>query len=161
MKQKYFALLLLVTLLMVGCQPATTRYLGALADQKEAVTLAQGEVKDQQWDDLYTSVNYSYQRAGDHLELQGTLSFSFSSQTNYKRVRDLKLKIFFLDKNLQVIEYYDIARTLSPDIEQHLKFLKTFKLQSGVTAFTFGYEGTLVDEAQSHPIWNFPQINHK
>ena len=160
MKPLYLLVLPLFFVLITGCRQTTTRYLGAIADKDEAAALVQGEATDQQWDDLYVSVDYSYQRDDNHLDLKGHLSFSFSSKTNYSRVRDLKLKIFFLDKNLRVVEYFDLARTLSSDIEQQLEFKKTFKLPSVVTAMTFGYDGVLADELRYRsPIWNFPKPN--
>lgn len=160
MRYPYFVLLLLTFVLLTGCQQTTTHYLGALADKDGAIVLTQSETKNQQWKDLYIAVDYSYKRDGDHLGLKGLLSFSLSSQTNYRWVHDLKLKIFFLDKNLRVVEYFDIARTLSRDIEQQVEFQQTFKLPVGVSAFTFGYEGLLVDEEGfSSSIWNLPKRN--
>ena len=160
MRYSYFVVLLLTFVLLTGCQQTTTRYLGALADKDGAIALTQGETKNQQWDDLYISVDYSYKREGDHLGLKGLLSFTFSSQTNYRWVRDLKLKVFFLDKNLRVVEYFDIARTLSSDIEQQLEFQQTFQLPAGVSAFTFGYEGLLADGRRfTSSIWNLPKHN--
>jgi len=160
MKPLYLLVLPLFFVLITGCQQTTTRYLGAIADKDEAAALVQGEATDQQWDDLYVLVDYSYQRDDNHLDLKGHLSFSFSSKTNYSRVRDLKLKIFFLDKNLRVVEYFDLARALSSDIEQQLEFQKSFQLPAEVHALTFGYEGGLADEVRSYSsIWNLPKRN--
>lgn len=161
MKLKFiFILLAAVFLLLSGCHQSTTWYLGAQADKTESVTLIRGEKEGQQWHDLYVVIDYSYKRDGDHFGIKGTLTFSASSKINYQRVRDLKLKLFFLDKNLRVVEYYNIARTLSTDLEQQLGFLQTLMLPKKAVAFTFGYEGMLVDEDLfASQIWNLPKRN--
>jgi len=162
MKNKSLLLSFLIPILFAtGCAQTTTWYLGAQAASEGAVVLSQGEKKNQNWNDLYISVDYSYKRDGDHLGIKGVFSFSDGSQINYLRVRDLKLKLFFLDENLRVVEYFDIVRTLSNDLGQQLRFLRTFKLPTNVTAFTFGYEGLLADEGRfGSRIWNMPKRNH-
>ena len=162
MSKKYLlSFCLAVFLIITACEQTTTRYLGALADKKEAVALIQGAVTNQAWKDLYISVDYSYKRDGNHLGMKGVLSFTHSSQANYERVRDLKLKLFFLDKNLQVVEYFDVGRILNGDIERQLEFMETFNLPTDITAFTFGYDGILVDDEGFRSLtWKMPKRNH-
>ncbi len=160
-KKSLLPFFLIVVLVIIGCEQTTTLYLGAQADKKEAVALVQGEVTNQNWKDLYISVDYSYRRDGNHLGMKGILSFTNSSQINYQRVPDLRLKLFFLDKNLQVVEYFNILRTLSSDLEQEVKFNQTFKLPATVTAFTFGYQGVLAEgQGRRSQIWNMPKRDH-
>ena len=148
-------------LLIAGCQQSATLYLGAQANEDAVVTMVQSEKKHRQWEDLYVSIDYSYKRDKNHFGIKGVLSFTDNCKVNYLRLRDLKLKLFLLDKQLQVVEYYDIARALGTDLDQQQEFLKVLKVPDEVVAFTFGYEGMLVtDESFYFAIWNLPKLSH-
>ncbi|MCW8858757.1 MAG: hypothetical protein OQK97_03510 [Deltaproteobacteria bacterium] len=162
MRQKLWTgFILLFGLLLLGCQPATTTYYkGAKAFGMESVSLVT-PIDQQRWQDLYVTVDYSLSRSGDSLDIEGALSFSNNPKVMFTQVRDLKLKLFLLDKEMLVVGYRDIARTLSTDLEDETKFKKTLKLTDDVVAFTFGYEGSFVDNdpenSSSDIVWKLPK----
>ncbi len=162
MKNKFLPifLVLLIVAALTGCATTTTHYLGAQADQKGVARLAQESASQQVWKDLYVRVDYSYQRSGTSFKVDGILSFTDSSIINYERVRDLKLKLFFLDSDLRVVKYLDVCRTLGTNIEDKWEFHDVVDIPAAVTALTFGYDGLLTnDEPGSHQIWNLPKRN--
>ena len=150
----------LLTLLLSGCQSTTTYYLGAQVAQKGVVSLAANHTEEQRWEDLYATVDYSFDRRGNQLDFEGIFSFSFSPQINYERVRDFKLKLFLLDENRIVVDYLEVVRTLSSNLEEKVSFSYNINLAEGVTALTFGYEGLFVDDdGMLFRVWELPKRN--
>lgn len=148
---------------LLGCQTTTTYYQGAKADEKGVVNLSMGQFEEQRWQDLYVTVDYSFDRQGDQFDIDGALSFSNSPKGNYTRVGDLKLKLFLLDKDMLVVSYLDIARVLSNSLDDKTKFAQALEIQEGVVAFTFGYEGTFIDDdpesSSTDRVWKLPKRN--
>ena len=162
MKNNLFILLaFLFSLTLVGCQTTTTHYQGAKADKEGVVSLITGQVEQQRWQDLYVTVDYSFDRQGTQFDIEGSLSFSISSQINFTQAGDIKLKLFFLDQDMRVINYLDIARTLSTRIDDKAVFNRTLHLPEGADSFTFGYEGYFIDNdpesSSSHHVWKLPK----
>jgi hypothetical protein len=164
MKNALFIILVLcVGLIFFGCQTTTTYYQGAKADKEGVVSLSAGQVGKQRWQDLYVTVDYSFNRQGEQFDIDGALSFSNSPKGNYTRVPDFKLKLFFLDKDMRVVDYLDIARTLSSSLDDKTTFARTLQIQEGVVSFTFGYEGSFIDADPESPstdqVWKLPKRN--
>jgi len=148
--------------ILSGCQTTTTTtyYLGAKADVKEAITLSAGQVQHQQWKDPYVAIDYSYTYQNNQLNIDGIFSFSDGAKINYQTVRQLKLKLFLLNKNMRVVDYPEILRVLGYSLEDQDKINAEFVLNDDVVAFTFGYEGLLRDdEGLSTTIWKLPKRN--
>jgi len=162
MKNKLcFVAVFLLGLILLGCQATTTYYQGAQADEEGVVNLPMGEVENQHWQDLYVTVDYSFNRQAERFDIDGTLSFSNNPKVNYTRVPDLKLKLFFLDKDMRVVDYLDIARTLSTSLDDKTTFSRTLQIKEGVVSFTFGYEGVFIDadpeSPSSNQVWKLPK----
>ena len=161
MKNKLRVILFLLFLpVFFGCQATTTYYQGAKADSKGVVRLAVGQAENQRWQDLYVTVDYSFDRQGDQFNIDGLFSFSISPKINFELVRDLKLKVFLLDKDMLVVDYLEVARTLSKSLEDQISFSYELDLAENVVAFTFGYEGSLIDdEWNGFTVWKLPKRN--
>ena len=160
MKNKLWIVLLLLLLpVFSGCQTTTTHYLGAQADREGIVNLSVDKAENQRWVDLYATVDYSFVRRGNQLDLEGVFSFSFSPKINYERVRDFKLKLFLLDENRIVVDYLEVVRTLSNNLEEQVSFSYNSNMAENVTALTFGYEGAFSDEIGSRfTVWKLPKL---
>ncbi|SDZ79116.1 hypothetical protein SAMN05660420_00325 [Desulfuromusa kysingii] len=160
-KLLFIVLTVCVGLIFSGCQTTTSYYLGAKADAEGVVSLVTVPEGTQQWQDLNVTVDYDLNRNGDNLGIKGSLTFSNSPQMNFTAVRDLKLKLFLLDQDMRVVDYFDIARTLGHDLEGQTPFSQEVQLKAGVVAMTFGYEGFFVDSdsegSSSETVWKLPK----
>ncbi len=161
MKNKLLILLIVSFIFgLLGCQTTTTYYLGAQAEPDEVVSLSPWNAGPQHWQDLYVEVDYYLTFDGEQLDIEGTLSFSDSPQVNYTRVMDLKLKVFLLDKDLTVVSYRDIARTLSGQLEDETDFRGVLPFPNSAQFLTFGYDGSFEDNDPESPstdsIWKLP-----
>ena len=161
MKNKLQVILFLLFLpVFFGCQTTTTYYQGAKADSKGVVRLAVDRIENQRWQDLYVTVDYSFDRQGDQFNIDGLFLFSISPKINFERVRDLKLKLFLLDKDMLVVDYLEVARTLSIILDEEISFSHDLRLAENVVAFTFGYEGSFIDdEWNGFTVWKLPKRN--
>jgi hypothetical protein len=153
--------IIFVGLILFGCQTTTTYYQGAKADEEGVISLVMGQAEQQQWQDLYVTVDYNLHRSDDTLDIDGVLSFSDSPKINYTAVRDLKLKLFLLDQDERVVEYFDIARTLGNSLDDETIFARTVKITEGIVAMTFGYEGSFIDNdpegLSGQTVWKLPK----
>ncbi|MCK5914093.1 MAG: hypothetical protein KAG12_09455 [Desulfuromusa sp.] len=161
MKNKlWMALFVLIIPVFSGCQTTTTHYLGTQADREGVVSLSVNKAENQHWEDFYATVDYSFVQQGNQLDFEGIFSFSFSPQINYERVRDFKLKLFLLDENRIVVDYLEVVRTLSDNLENQVSFNYDFDLAENVTVLTFGYEGLFVDDVgMPFRVWELPKRN--
>lgn len=146
--------------LLTGCQTTTSYYRGASAEEMNVVNLGADQAGEQSWQDLYLQIDYSLQRAAGRLTITGEFTYTLTSRTVYQRVHDLKLKLYLLDAEMRVIDYRQVARSLGNSLDRRTPFSEQFDLDEQVAAFTFGYEGLLVDEENLHEmIWKVPQRN--
>ncbi|MEA3544390.1 MAG: hypothetical protein U9R69_04110 [Thermodesulfobacteriota bacterium] len=154
-------LIILLGVVVSGCQTTTTYYQGAKADGEGVVNLSARGTEPRHWQDLYIMVDYTLNQNGEQLEIEGALSFSDNPKALYTRVWDLKLKLFLLDQNMRVVSYRDIARTLSNSLDDKTKFTRTLQLRKDVVSYTFGYEGSFVDDDPESPstdhVWKLPK----
>lgn len=165
MKNKLWIIFVFLSgLALFGCQMTTTYYQGAKADEEGVVSLSLGAIEKQRWQDLYVTVDYSFEQQGDQMTIDGTLSFSNNPKILFTQVRDLKLKLFFLDNDMRVVSYLDIARTLNNSLDDKTKFNRILEVREDVVAFTFGYEGSFADADPESPsadhVWKLPKHNN-
>ncbi|MCK5913496.1 MAG: hypothetical protein KAG12_06425, partial [Desulfuromusa sp.] len=67
---------------------------------------------------------------------------------------------FLLDENRIVVDYLEVVRTLSSNLEEKVSFSYNINLAEGVTALTFGYEGLFVDDdGMLFRVWELPKRN--
>jgi len=150
--------LVFVVVALAGCQTTTDYYLGARANGGTIVRIPATDESGLHWQDLYLSVDYALVRQGDRLTLSGSFTFANSPRFVYKRVSDMKVKLFLLDAANRVVAYRDVGRTLSHDLEDDTRIKGEFTLPVSAVAYTFGYEGTFIgDEEDGFHVWKLPQ----
>ena len=145
-------------LIAAGCQSTTGFYLGARADDETIVSLGTEVQEKLHWQDLYVKLDYTVQRQAQILLFAGDFSFADYPQGSLVRVVDFKLKLFLLDENQLVVDYFEIYRSLGGRLDEEMKFSKTLSLPAGTAAFAFGYEGRFVDEEGARETaWKLPK----
>ena len=154
-KQVLFAILGLIFL--SGCQATTGYYKGALAPADTVATLPKKAQVSENWQDLYTVIDYSWQKAGETWTIDGVFSFAHHPQIMMTQVRDFDFKLFFLDKNQRVLDYFDLVWVPGPQLNGEVKFSHTLTFPEGTEAISFGYEGRFVDEeGYVDWVWKMP-----
>ncbi len=152
--------LVFVVVALAGCQTTTDYYLGAQASGGTIARIPATDESGLHWQDLYLSVDYALARQGDRLLLSGTFTFADNPVALYSWVYDMKLKFFLLDAANRVVAYRDVGRTLTHGLEDDTKIKGEFTLPASAVSYTFGYEGTFIDEkGERAQVWKLPRRN--
>ena len=159
-KKVRLGVVLLFLVVLTGCQTTTSYYRGASAEEMNVVTLNGDQAGEQRWQDLYLQIDYSLEKSAGQLRFDGEFTYTQTTKTIFQQVHDLKLKLYLLDDQMRVIDYRQVARSLGTSLESRTTFSEQFDLDEQVAAFTFGYDGVLIDDEQgSEIIWKVPQRN--
>ncbi|MDX2480361.1 MAG: hypothetical protein QNK24_08485 [Desulfuromusa sp.] len=161
---RYFKLISLIffcsMFLLTGCQATTGSLLGATAPDDTLIDLSTKTGENQRWQDFYIIVDYTLNRQADKLSIDGKFIFSDYVKGNLKKVGDVKLWLFLLDDEKRVVEYKQVARTVSSNVDDSVNINAELSLSVEVTAIAFGYRGALVsDGRQREFIWKLPHKN--
>jgi hypothetical protein len=91
---------------------------------------------------------------------EGVFTFAGYPQLNLTQVHDFKLKLFLLNRDNIVIDYFDIYRTLGQSLRVAMAFKKSVEISPEVTALSFGYEGEFIDDIGARDVvWKLPKRN--
>jgi len=157
--QRIQLLIVLISILILsGCQTTAGYYKGAKADEDTIIALAGAGEEMQNWKDLHADIDYLVTRQGDQLKIEGTLGFAGYPLQMMASVKDFKLKLFLLDQDGRVLDYFDLQRTVSRSLDNKTPFSKSFITPAGTVAMSFGYEGEFVgDYHASELVWKLPK----
>lgn len=156
----YASFILFIALILSGCQSSTGYYLGAKADEETTVILTAENGPQLHWQDLYVTLDYSLERQGNQLTVEGIFTFSDYPKVNLAKVQDLKLKLFLLNEDRVVLGYLDIYRTTGRSLDELRPFSQSVEVPPEAVAIAFGYEGKLIRDFGGHEtIWKLPKRN--
>lgn len=151
-------LLLLSLVVIAGCQTTTGFYRGARADDETVVSLQKIGQDEHHWQDLYVRLDFRTQQQGGEILFDGVFTFANFPRMNLARVDDFKLKLFFLDRDQLVLDYFDIYRTFGGSLEEEMLISRSLLMPAGTVAFAFGYEGEFFDEIGARKFaWKLPR----
>lgn len=160
MKTRLFmlSLLLILPLVLSGCQAGSGTYLGTTAPPELRLSLANVNSGVQHWQDLYLDISYRLQRQDSgQLAIEGDFGFANYPQINLARAKQVTLKLFMLNDQNQVIDYFDLSTVIGVDLEGRHGFQNLIPANPKMASLAFGYDGTLLDENMgSKLIWKFP-----
>ena len=142
--QKHIAgagLVLLLLLLLPGCQSIETYYRGYHAEGESVTTLAPIEQAQGTWRTFDLALNYSYGYADNLLKISGNIDLGLYYEMNTRRIERLNVFIFFLDDKSSVIQTAFLSSLISFDPQESLTFARKLKVPTGAYAIAFGYSG--------------------
>ena len=159
----FFLMWVLFSTVISGCQPTTTYYLNAKADETKVVSLHLGKSEKINWHDYNVSVDYELDVSEDVLLIEGVLSVAEGPRMLYRGLHDLRLTLFLLDSEMRVVSYQDIATLLDFNIEATTAFKREMSLLEGIDFYTFGYKGSFINEGgrrfNREQVWKLPKRN--
>ncbi len=152
-----FPAVVFLCFLLTGCQSTGGYYLGALADgEGDPIVVSTACQQAQLWEDLYLTIDSELGTFEGQQRLSGNLAFSEHSQGMYGRVVSLDLRVFLLDEDNRVVGYRSVLRFLGRSTWDQIPFHVVLPDTAEVVAYTFGYEATFADLADSVSTWNLP-----
>lgn len=155
-----FTLGLLSVLLSVflACTSSLDTYLGKTADQESRIALNGGSHNGVwQTDDL--TVNYSYSRKPNSLQISGDVNLSDKMKDASDIVQTFFLQVNFLNANGQALATKELAVAGYREEITKWDFDHTFELPPRTSAMAFSYTGQMGEgagEGSSEPFWRDP-----
>jgi hypothetical protein len=155
-----FTLGLLSVLLsaFVACTNSFDTYLGKTADQESRIALNGGSHNGVwQTDDL--TVNYSYSRKPNSLQISGDVSLSQKMKDVSNIVQTFFLQVNFLNAHGQVLDTKELAVAGYRETITKWEFDHTLELPARTSAMAFSYTGQMGEgagEGSSESFWHDP-----
>lgn len=140
-----FALFILATMVMTGCQATETFYQGYKADNESISKLSTPGTQQGSWKTFDLDLNYQYEYKNNVLDISGTVNMSFFHEINSSRIRKLDIYLFFLDEASKVLETALLSRTSIDYLDFGLQFSKNLQVPTGAKSFAFGHRGEAVE----------------
>lgn len=134
-------LVLLASLLLIGCQSTETFYRGYLAGNESVAPLTPAGSPTGQWKTFDIDLNYQYGSSGNDLNISGTIDFGLFYELNTSRIETIDFYLFFLDSESRVLNTARLFRSLSLDPEETITFNTSVTPPSGAKSIAFGYSG--------------------
>jgi hypothetical protein len=130
-----------------GCVATSRHFVGnTTSPAQPIIALQPGGPHADSWQTFDIKLDYQYQQDGDMFEISGVAVLSSHYEIMYARLRDLKVYLFFLDKDSRVLQAEMLDRSLTIQLDERLQFTRFYKVPPGTASITFGYDGTVRGE---------------
>ncbi len=129
-----------------GCAAISNQFVGSTVSSAPVVALHPGGPHADAWQTFDMKIDYEYRWDGDMFEIYGLAGLTQHYELMFSGLRDLRVYLFLLDAHSRVLEASMVARSLTSQLDQKLRFNKSFKVPPGTAGFSFGYEGQALAE---------------
>jgi len=110
-----------------------------------------------QWKGDDVTVDYSYSKDQEQIDLSGNVRFSYSLTMGYKNLRDFRLSAILLDQNGRVIE--EIGLITSRGSLDPISFSRRIKLPRNAVSMAFSYQGKVTDVGRDKTSFWFSPVH--
>jgi hypothetical protein len=150
--------------MVVACQGRFLSYQGAVAKQESRIALQEGGLYTGSWKTRDLSMDYSYQRDQNNMELSGTVELDKSLERGFPTLEYLIISVHLLDAEGKVLENARLLTSEYRHMIKKLSFKQSIKLPPGTTAMAFSYRGRArdvggsgvsVDDSGDGDSWDF------
>ncbi len=140
-----FSLLLLCT----ACVATSGHFVGNVTSPNQPIIALQpGGPHADSWENFDVRIEYQYSQDGDVFEISGAAALTSRYEIQYSRLRDLKVYLFFIDKDSRVLQAEMLDRSLTIRLDERLEFTRFYKRPPGTASITFGYSGAVRGESE-------------
>jgi len=109
------------------------------------------------------SINYTYDRNGGNIQLNGTIQFRTNIQANFTAVQTFQLGLALADARGNVLEQQGLTTAYDSDVGDAINFSKTVTVPPGVASMAFTYTGQAYEAGSGGPdptnFWFYPFNN--
>ena len=139
-----------------GCVATSNPFVGNTVSTVPVVVLKSGGPHADSWQTFDIHIEYQYTQDGNLFNISGSALLSEHYQMLYTRLRDLKLYVFFLDKDSRVLAGHLLTQSLLNDIDQRLPFNRSYNLPPGAARISFGYSGRVSEMEDLKTFYQLP-----
>ena len=139
--------LISLLILCTGCVATSRQFVGnTTSPAQPIIALQPGGPHADSWQNFDIRIDYQYKQDGDIFEISGVAALSSHYEIMYSRLRDLRVFLFFLDKDSRVLQAEMLDRSLTIQLDEKLQFTRFYKVPPGTASITFGYDGVVRGE---------------
>jgi hypothetical protein len=133
--------------LCTGCVATSSHFVGnTTSPAQPIIALQPGGPHADSWQNFDITIDYQYKQDSDIFEISGVAALTPRYEMLYARLRDLKVYLFFLDKDSRVLQSEMLDRSLTVQLNERLQFTRFYKVPPGTASITFGYDGVVRGE---------------
>ncbi len=136
-------ILLFGSALFAGCRSLALAARGAVSE-RDRIPLSQSS--QGVWEGRDLSVNYSFTKTGDMLEISGVAPFADSITMNYTSLNYFRLSLVFADSQGQVLGTQQLATSYG-DFDT-VRFSRRVRLPGNAAYLSFSYDGQAIDATE-------------
>lgn len=129
--------------IVLACSSTKGLFKGKIANEYDRIHINSSGSNSGLWKTKELSVNYTYSSSSDHFNLTGFISISESITYSYPKLRNLYVRVSFLDNNGKVISTNNInpLYSVGSTPPRKIKFNSNLSLPVEADAFCFSYRG--------------------
>jgi len=142
-----------------GCVELAMLYHGKTVSNAPVVALQEGSAITGRWETFDLVVNYQYAKKGDSLEFSAKAALSEHYKMTYDKLTEMRVFIFFLDKDSRVLETASFADTWSSNTRDTQDISQSYVTPPGTSEFSFGYSGQVRDGKSTDNFYKLPLGN--
>jgi hypothetical protein len=143
-------------IIISGCAGASKTFIGNKVTTGPIIVIDKNVQDSGTWSTFDVAVDYQYKKVGNLFEISGQCTLGEHYQMMYERVKDLRVFLFLLDADSRVLLAVPVARSLSGDLDEKLKFSNSLQQPMGMVAISFGYDGDIFADRGSTSFFNLP-----
>ncbi len=145
-----FALLIVPSMMLLGCQTVMTPYSGGTLAPSSLIPLQEGSRHTDHYETLDILVDYDYVRNGDTLQLAGAVRYAPSLQHNFIMVPRFYMRLYFADARGNALSYFQLPVSGYGYSDDVMRFNDRWQLPPGTAFMAFGYDGYARDTGGHH-----------
>lgn len=141
-----YPLLLVVFMLLLGCQSISTYYAGYISKNQSNLDLAKVDRQQNSWQTFDLKMHYQAEQGRDVLKLAGTVKLGLYYELNAIRINDLSVYLFFVDADSRVVGTAQLVKLTNIPTDDLISFAKTVQVPPKAVAISFGYAGESLED---------------
>ena len=129
--------------IVLACSSTKELFKGKIANQYDRIHINSSGANSGLWKTKELSVNYTYSSLSDHFNLTGFILISEYITNTYSKIRNLFVRVSFLDNNGKVISTNNInpLYSVNSNPPRKIKFNSNLSIPVEAYAFCFSYSG--------------------
>ena len=136
-----FFCVILATLLLSGCKSVESYYRGYLSTNQSSFDLVDNSKRQGSWETFDLKLDYQTEMKGEILDVSGMVTFGNYYAMNSAQIVVFDAYLFWLDEDAKVLGTTRLARSVSVQGSDPIRFSESLRVPAGTKALSFGYSG--------------------
>lgn len=140
-------------LIVTSCLKSAMTYEGKQVKEENRIAISDGGPHKSDWKTRDLTLDYTYTRKGDNLELSGVIKFTNHLVTGYITLVDFRIHIHFTDAEGIITGGQVVAISGHRQEIENISFKKEVELPEGAVSMVFSYRGSADQGGRDEGSW--------